>query len=199
MGYLDLSSKTGPSRRFRAVVDGLPIMVVPENSQRRMRLGKIKRVTMHWSACDYQTTFDAYHYCIVYDKKADKAHVVRMLKLNQMGQHAAKANTGNVGVSFMAMKGADTTQFGSFPVTNTMLKVGARFVAEFCFRYKLDPEKAVTDHEHVDREVGNPPGRRWDIRPYLAEFKKLVIEQHSRLIRGDKYQYGGILDGGQSA
>lgn len=188
MGYIDLSDEPGDGRHD---VDGLDVVLEVENDQRGMKLGKIKRVIMHWTGGSYRMVHDVYHYCIVYDKLKDRAHVVKLLKLNQLGKHAFKANTGAVGMSLCGMRNAVPSNLGEAPITKAQLEVAAQFAAEFCAWHKL-PVTAVTDHYQVDIEVGR--GQKQDIKIYWAEFKRLLEERYDALKGGKaQFQYKGIL------
>lgn len=190
MGYFDASKHRIPGR---IVVDGLTVDLIAKNTQKGMRLGPIKRATIHWTADRYTYAYDDYHYCFVWDKANRKMHVVKMLRLSQMGQHAKLANTGNVGMSFCAMRGATSlSNLGPEPIEPEMLKGGAIFAAEFCAWHKLDPRKQLVDHRIVDKEIGR--NAKWDIEPYWDEFLKLAIEHYDKLKTGKaQFQYKNIL------
>lgn len=195
MGYLDLSDKqAAPGKSIRATVDGLRISVEYENDQRNLDLGKIERVTMHWSVGPYAMAFDGYHYNIVFDEGKKKAHVVKTLKVGQYGRHAFKANKHNIGVGFAAMMKTDPdTLQGKCPITAEMLTVGACFVAEFMAWHGLDPRtNALTDHRRVDVEVGR--AQKTDIGRYFDSFKIEVIKHYDLLKAGKaKFAYKAIL------
>jgi len=188
MGYIDLSDEHSDGRHD---LDGLDVVLEVENDQRSMKLGKIKRVIVHWTGGSYRMVHDVYHYCVPYDKLKDKAHVVKLLKLTEMGRHAFKANTGAVGISLCGMRNAVPSNLGEAPLTKAQLEVAAQFVAEFALFHKLTLE-AVTDHYQVDIEIGR--GEKQDIRIYWKEFKALVDSKYNALKSGAaKFQYKGIL------
>jgi len=195
MGYLDLSDKQAkPGKALRATVDGLPITVEYENDQRHLDLGKIERVTMHWSVGPYAMAFDGYHYNVVFDVARKKAHVVKTLKISQYGRHAFKANKSNIGVGFAAMMKTDPdTLTGKCPITAEMLDVASQFVAEFMCWHNLDPRtKDLTDHRLVDIEIGR--NQKSDIGKYFPDFKNSVISKYDSLKSGkSKFSYKAIL------
>jgi len=195
MGYLDLSDKHAKAGKpVRATVDGLRITLEYENDQRHMDLGKIERVTMHWSVGPYTMAFDGYHYNIVFDVAANKAHVVKTLKIKEYGRHAFKANAKNIGVGFAAMMKTDPdTLQGKCPVTPEMLKVASVFVAEFMAWHGLDPRTAdLTDHRRVDIEIGR--NQKSDIGGYFNPLKDMVIAHYDLLKSGKvKFTYKNIL------
>jgi N-acetylmuramoyl-L-alanine amidase len=188
MGYIDLSDEHSDGRHD---VDGLDVVLEVENTQRAMKLGKIKRIILHWTGGSYRMVHDVYHYCVPYDKIKDKAHVVKLLKLNELGKHAFKANTGSVGISLCGMRNAVPSNLGEAPITKAQLEVAAQFVAEFIAWHKL-PLEAVTDHYHVDIEVGRR--EKQDIKIYWNDFKALLESKYAALKAGKaNFQYKGIL------
>lgn len=195
MGYKDLSGKhASKGRPIVASIAKLPITVQFGNTQRHMKLGKIKRITMHWSVGPYTMAFDDYHVNILFDEATGEAHVIKTLKYSEMGRHAAQANTGNIGIGFAAMMKTNTsTGEGRYPITGRMLAVAAQFVAEFCCWHNLDPRTdALTDHKRVDIEVGRKS--KIDIGLYFEPFKADVIARYDALKAGKlKFQYRGIL------
>ncbi len=187
MGYKDCSSKKAP---YKETVDGLKFECLHHNDQTGRPLGDIRYLIVHWTAGNYTQAYDGYHYCILWDKAADKAHAVKILPLSTLGQHAYKFNSHAVGMSFCAM--AD-----GYPIPDEMLDAGAKFAAEFCLQHNLNPRtKQLMDHYMVDRlpQVGR--GQKPDIHQpnYWTRFHALVLQHYDYLKAGKEgWGYRGIL------
>lgn len=194
MGYQDISDHSAP---YSGEVDGLSFKVEAANTQKDKPLGDIRRVVVHWTAGDYSTAYDDYHYCAVYDAGRAMTHILKTLKIAQYGRHAFEANGHNIGFSFCAMEGATDNEAdgsaGTHPITLEMLVAGAIFLAEFFAWHQLDPRSnALTDHHQVDIEIGRC--QKWDIKPYFEKLKELVIAHHDDLKAGRAtFAYKSIL------
>lgn len=169
-----------------ATVGGLKIAILHTNTSRAGKLGPVKRMTVHWTGGDYTTGYDDYHFFGVWNRAKREAHIVKALSIKTMGEHAFKANTGNVGLSLCGMAGATRGNLGNYQIEPAFLRENAIFAAEFCAWHGLDPRTQLVDHQQVDREIGR--GAKWDIEPYWPEFHRQACE-HFALLKSNKAQF----------
>lgn len=197
MGYLDATKNQPQGHTVTGLsVDGLPITIEPGNTQSAQLLGDVRLVTAHWSVGTYGMCFDDYHFCVVFDTRSRKAHVVKTLRIAQMGQHAFKYNSHNIGIGFMAMFKTDPrTGAGAYPITPEMLEVGAKFTAEFMAWHRLDDlDHQLMDHYMVDRLPQVARGEKVDIRLYWDAYLAKVKAHYAALKAGtEQFSYRALL------
>lgn len=143
---------------------GLNLTLHSANGQKNQPLGQPTQLVLHWTAGDYRGVWDDYHYCVAYDRSADRACIAKCLDITQKGQHLWKRNTGAIGLSFSAM--ADSR----FAVTPKQKEAMALLVAELCFKYSISMANVV-DHAYWAKKDGYFPDR-WDIGDLLTPLKK---------------------------
>jgi hypothetical protein len=213
MGYANAVGKKAVK------VDGKTIYIHRENDQSNRELGPKKALVYHWTAGTYEQCFDAYHFNIIYDKAANKAHAVKNLNTNQLGQHLWGRNTGMLAISFSAMRGAvnTTNHQGLYPITDEMISVGAQLGAELCAWYFINPREfltlpkkqiqgnnlvtvsgiikvpTITDHATIAK-FDSYSESRWDVGTYMVKVKEQLLTHYDKL-KADKakFQYLGII------
>ena len=73
------------------------------------------KLTDHWTAGNYEQTFEDYHFCICYDSKKDIAYIWKNPHIKpedndntsdgKYAPHCKSCNTGNIGIGVCAMVG----------------------------------------------------------------------------------------------
>jgi hypothetical protein len=158
-------------------------------------LGKVRQLTLHWTAGNHEATFDHYHWCI-----KGGGQVVQTLSAQAKGSHTWGRNSGNLGISLCAMA-------EGYPVTDAQRRACAILVAELCGVYGLPidgtlilPEMrvrgdalvatgrsrsfpVVSDHAIFARADGYYPDR-WDIGPEYAPILRAAIAYRGDLVAG---------------
>jgi hypothetical protein len=86
-------------------------------------------IVLHWTAGNHKTTYDHYHFCIVWDGKG--ADVVQTRSLMEKGAHVWKRNTGRVGISLCG-------GIKDFPIHVEQVEAMAKLVAELCIFLNID-------------------------------------------------------------
>lgn len=156
-------------------------------------LGPPRLITLHWTAGDYRTTYDDYHFCVRGD-----GTFLQTLSIKLKGGHTWRRNSGNIGISLCAMHPDNKS-----PVTAAQRETCARLVAELAGMFGLEisgtitlPElrlvggqlestgkmrrfPVVSDHATFARADGYYPDR-WDIGP-----KYQPILRRARAIRAE--------------
>lgn len=128
--------------------------------------GNPNAITLHWTAGSYTAPYKAYQILI------STNHILvseRLLDYMRHG-HTWRRNTGNIGVSFMAMAGATERNAGHFPITPDMVEMAALTVGMLQRKYGLG-KGALYDHAHWAR-VDGYAGLRWDatfVLPWAGE------------------------------
>lgn len=145
----------------RLLVQGQPFYRIEAKDIRTelpklMPAGKAHYITLHWTAGGYDTPFADYQVLI----GRDYILVSESLLNWSRHQHTWRRNTGNIGVSFMAMTNATLRNPGPHPVTKTQIEHCALTVALLVRRYALDWSWLV-DHAHW-AAIDGYPGQRWD-------------------------------------
>jgi hypothetical protein len=191
MGYLDVSHFVPFAGH--ADVDGFRIELEAANTQKAQALGAIEKVVIHWTDGVFNQVYDDYHYCIVWDEVAAKAHVVKTCPLSQLGRHAFDYNHHAVGISYCAMF-VDPHTGRHHDISPAMLDAGAKFVAEFCAWHRLDPRRIdqLMDHWKVDQIIGRK--QKVDIQKYWPQFLELTLAHYDALKAGhESFDYRLIL------
>ena len=118
-------------------------------------MGPIQRITLHWTAGNYTTNFDDYHFCI----KADGS-CVKTRPLSEEGAHTWMRNSGNIGLAFDGEEDAHPVADGHggekpagspFPITPHQIETMAKAVAELCVTHDLALH-GVVKLPHYQRE-----------------------------------------------
>ncbi|WP_052076917.1 N-acetylmuramoyl-L-alanine amidase [Veillonella montpellierensis] len=128
------------------------------------------KVTLHWSATDYDTTSPHYHICILGDGTIYSDHDNFDVRL----AHTSMRNTGNIGVSIMCMQDGTvmkdgTVGFGTYPPTDEQIETMAQVVASICKGKGWQPTYDVvkTHSEWADIDgygiFDDDPDLRWDL------------------------------------
>ena len=173
---------------------GLNVALVAANDQKTEAMGTPIGIVFHWTAGDYVTCYDDYHFCIAFDVKAQEPVIVRMLNWKNKGKHIWGYNTGMVGISFCAMADGvmlDSTHMRAvnYPVPAACIEAAATLAAEICAWKAIDPFGTITldekivqgsslvatgktidvptilDHAYMAKKCGYFP-ERWDVQAY---------------------------------
>ncbi len=143
---------------------------------------RMNRIHIHWTAGGYDASEldrEHYHVLIEGDGKPvrgkpsikDNAHPVT----RAYAPHTLNANTGAIGVSMCAMRGAVQQPFnsGPSPLTKDQWDACVRGVSQMCRRYGIPvtPETVLT-HAEVQSNLGIKQRGKWDIAilPFDPEF-----------------------------
>lgn len=94
----------------------------------------IKGIVLHWTAGDYKTTYDDYHFCITWDEKAG-ANVVQTRSVKSVGAHTWKRNTGRIGISLCS---ENWVPGKPRPTKPEQIEKMAKLVAELCLALDMD-------------------------------------------------------------
>lgn len=134
------------------------------------------KVYIHWTAGDYDTTFDDYHFCITGD-----GDIKNTRDLRSIPSATWKRNTGSIAIAICACKGAEAyagspnyARLGDFPPTDDQLDACALLMAAISdvFDIPIDIEHFLTHGEAADNADGEyyhePYGQdstceRWDL------------------------------------
>ena len=176
---------------------GLGLTLHPANGQKDEAMGTPTGIVLHWTAGDYTGAWDDYHYNVAMDVTNKRACVMQCLRLDQKGQHLWGRNSGMIGISFCAM--ADHR----FPVTDEQKEAAAHLIAELCYKFNLDPSRAlqlpelkqvagsltrtgglihpltVSDHADFAKHDGYYPDR-WDIGSQEDAAHNLMVPLRKR-------------------
>ncbi len=143
--------------------------------------GAIKTMTWHWSGGLWHQTFPCYHGCAPFDEKTGRARLVWTRSLMIPGEHTWHRNTGNIGLSLMAM-GRESR----IPVVRPnprlhavqlqQIEVIAKTTAELCLLFDIALEDCH-DHAHWATIDGYGPGSgnpetRVDVGTYEPVIRK---------------------------
>lgn len=129
-----------------------------------------KRITLHWSASDYNSAFNEYHLNIMGNGDIVSYHDNFDVKL----AHTSMRNTGNIGITLACCLDAGvwkdgTVQFGTYPPTDAQIETMAQVIAAICKAKNWQPDK---DHVRTHAEWAdidgygihdNDPDMRWDL------------------------------------
>ncbi|MGB1388638.1 MAG: N-acetylmuramoyl-L-alanine amidase [Paracoccaceae bacterium] len=133
----------------------------------------MKRIIMHWSAGPNSVTAaDREHYHGGVDGWGDRFLGVHKPEANlnpKTGQYAAHTralNTGSIGLTMCAMRGAVERPFaaGSDPITARQLQAFVAMVAEYAITYRIPvTRRTILSHAEVQPTLGVWQRGKWDI------------------------------------
>jgi len=151
--------------------------------------GALRRLYLHWTAGDYETTFPAYHFCIAlgadgaprrvatHDLRANMCDVRANLAA-PYAAHTAGRNAYAIGIAICGMHGAEPGDFGSYPLRGDLVAAACALAAELCafYRIPVDAGHVATHAEAAlqDGYFGSGDDERWDIARLWAEPRALV-------------------------
>jgi len=138
--------------------------------------GDLRSIYLHWTAGDYVTTFDAYHFCVAREPSSGSpvVHETHDLQANMRdvraggapyAAHTAGRNSFAAGIAICGMAGAVPGDFGPYPLPAELVRATCDLAAELCSAYGI-PLAAVRTHAEAaleDGYFGSEPGERWDI------------------------------------
>jgi hypothetical protein len=120
--------------------------------------GYVKGVNLHWTAGAYGTGYKAYQILI----GEDYILVSATLLYWNVHQHTWRRNSNRIGVSFMALAGANERNMGRYPLTREMIERCALVVGMIQNKYNFTWSEML-DHAYW-AIVDGYKGYRWDIR-----------------------------------
>ncbi len=150
-------------------------MTPPPN--RTFAPGDLRFVYLHWTAGDYATSYDAYHFCIARDA-ADRPvlRATHDLRENMRdvrsgdgtyAAHTAGRNSYAIGVAICGMAHATPSDFGAYPLREDQVDLACATVADLCRAYGIGIDAAgVRTHAEAaveDGYFGDGADERWDI------------------------------------
>jgi hypothetical protein len=138
--------------------------------------GDLRSIYLHWTAGDYATTFDAYHFCVAREASSGLpvVHATHDLQANMRdvrtdgapyAAHTAGRNSFAAGIAICAMAGAVPGDFGAYPLREELVLAACELAAELCNAYGIPPAAVRTHAEAAleDGYFGAAPDERWDI------------------------------------
>ncbi|HEX3549285.1 MAG TPA: N-acetylmuramoyl-L-alanine amidase [Candidatus Elarobacter sp.] len=147
--------------------------------------GDLRSISLHWTAGDYETTFEAYHWCLTGARDVTVHHThdlranmrdVRAGGAPPYAAHTARRNSWSIGVAVGAMGGATPSDFGAWPITEAQVDALCE-VAAVLARFYAIPLDAVRTHAEAaldDGYFGDGDEQRWDIARLRASSAPLA-------------------------
>ena len=135
-----------------------------------MPAGSPSSLTLHWTAGNYSTSYRAYQVLIAPDHILVSASLLSYFR----HQHTWNRNSGNIGVSFMAMAGATERNAGLFPVTKDMVEIASLVVGMLQKKYGLSKSR-LRDHAYWAK-IDGYAGYRWDAQFILPWENQTLTE-----------------------
>jgi len=140
------------------------------NPLKRQKGGKI---FLHWAASEYSSASPNYHATVQGDGSVAKTRDYNSFG----GGHTSERNSEGIGISLAAMKGAETENFGKYPVKKIQYENMAKLCAQILTSWGHGPsyvnETNVPTHAEAGRQgdsLGNygpvawgGDGTRWDL------------------------------------
>lgn len=133
----------------------------------------MSRVICHWTAGSYEPSLiDAEHYHLLLAGDGSPHRGEHSIADNvscaddDYAAHTRGCNTGSIGVSVCAMRGAveHPLKMGSCPVTAAQWNNLILAAADLCQVYQIPPDRQhLLMHCEVERFLGRPQKGKWDI------------------------------------
>ncbi len=134
---------------------------------------KMQRIIVHWTAGAHTASAnDVEHYHVLIEGDG----TLRRGKLSiadnvsaadgKYVAHTKDCNTGSIGVSLCAMRGAKESPFnaGPSPITKAQWDILPLVLADLCRRYAINPSPTtLLSHAEVERTLGIKQRGKWDI------------------------------------
>lgn len=153
--------------------------------------GRAERIFLHWSGGDYETVYDAYHWCvaqregsIVVVQTRDPAENLRNVydePETPYGAHVYRRNSYALGISLMAMKDATPADFGLYPVTDPLIEALCTVASRVAATYGIQiTRQTVLTHAEAaveDGYFGAGEEERWDIARLQPSQKPLTPDE----------------------
>ena len=134
-------------------------------------LGTPKLLTLHWTAGNYNDTFDHYHFCVRGDGTVEQT-----LSIKYKGSHTWQRNSNNIGISMCCM--AD-----GFPPTKVQIERTARLVAELVGMFGISWD-SVKDHRYYAK-LDDYENLRWDIGDLFPQILSRAKDFRLQIINGE--------------
>ena len=141
-----------------------------------MPAARLERVILHWTAGSHTASdFDRKHYHVLIEGSGRVVRGTPSIAANGIGapasagaraSHTRNGNTGSIGVSMCAMRGAVERPFnpGPSPLTRVQWETAARVVAILCRRYGIAvTPRTVLSHAEVQTNLGIAQVGKWDV------------------------------------
>jgi N-acetyl-anhydromuramyl-L-alanine amidase AmpD len=134
------------------------------------------RIVMHWTAGNAGNQIDDKdHYHEIVDRSGQR-HLgkftvdhncnVAHIRAGLYAAHTSRLNTGSIGLSMDAMRGAQERPFstGPEPITTVQLQAFVKMVAEYARKYHITiTPTTVLTHAEVQPTLGVQQRGKWDI------------------------------------
>lgn len=147
----------------------------------------MKRIIMHWTAGTHTPNAEdrrAYHMLVTGDGTVVQGDFRpesnRKIVGGNYAAHTRGMNTGSIGVSMAAMRGATERPFntGEYPITARQLAAFTMLVAELALTYKIPvTRRTVLSHAEVETTLGVWQRNKWDIMwlPKMARTEDPIV------------------------
>ncbi len=148
--------------------------------------GELRSISLHWTACDYEAVFPAYHFCLrgVSDIEVVATHDLRanMRDLRVDGSepyaaHTAGRNSWSIGLAVCGMADARPDDFGRFPLREEQIAGLCAVARRLADAYAI-PLGAIRTHAEAALDDGYfgaaGDDQRWDIARLAARPEALT-------------------------
>lgn len=133
------------------------------------RYGRAPKIYLHWTAGNYNQTFDEYHLCILGD-----GSVRQTRPLSEIPAATYQRNSGSIAIALCCAVNATPKNLGSCPPTDAQIECAAQIVAVLAdaLGIPIDLDHVMTHAEAADNldgyEASEPYGpangcERWDL------------------------------------
>lgn len=137
----------------------------------------MRRIILHWSAGGHKANAtDKRHYHFIVEGDGTVVSGSHLPESNNpirnprdsstYAAHTRGMNSGSIGVSLAAMRGAKERPFqpGPSPVTDRQVEAAAKLVADLCRRHNIPLQRdTVLTHAEVETTLGVKQAGKWDI------------------------------------
>jgi len=149
----------------------------------------LRSIVIHWTAGDYETVYDAYHFCLsgaaqirvhaTYDLRANMRDV-RASATPAYAAHTAGRNSYAIGIAMCAMRAATPGDFGGAPITTAQIEAACVLAARLVAFYDI-PLAAVRTHAEAALEDGYfgaaAIDERWDVARFEPSSAPLLASE----------------------
>jgi N-acetyl-anhydromuramyl-L-alanine amidase AmpD len=142
-----------------------------ENAENKSPLGKPKLITLHWTAGNYDTTYNHYHFNV-----KGSGEVVQTLSVLYKGSHTWQRNANNIGVSMCCMFS------NKYPPTKKQIEATAKLVADLVGIFDIEWDN-IKDHAHYAKLDGYA-NLRWDVGALNYKILEKAKWYRDRVIKG---------------
>lgn len=174
------------------------------------RCGRCVKIYLHWTAGNYETCYNEYHYCI-----RGNGEIYQTLSPLDICEATYMRNSGSISIALCCAYGASPQWLGEFPPTDLQIETCAKTMAVISktLDIPIDINHFLTHGEAGDNEDGldvhNSYGRkttceRWDLE-YLGVEPSIKFDPYNNnnsggsILRGkaqfyiDNYTLGDLI------